>query len=156
MPTLTVREYHPDSGSLLGNISTLNFGKITAGSHTRVKVVDVVFDGASSVGNIKIGLVSNGGITVNESPEDIGEDGSALNGHFGVESSASFLTYKTTSTLTRHFAGLNSSGASDNANNVSVGNRSDLVSNYIYLDIEAGSTNISAGNGAYKIFFDYS
>jgi len=155
MPNITVREYHPESGSLLGNISVLDFGKITAGSTSRVKVIDLVFSEATSVGNIKIGLISNGGITANESVEDVGSDGSSSTGHFGIETIPSFLSTKASEPLTRHFAGVNSSGTSDSEYNVSVGTRNSVISNYIYLDIEVGSTNIISGNGAYKVFFDY-
>lgn len=156
MPNITIREYHPESGALLGNVSVLDFGKITAGSHSRPKVIDVVFDGVSSVGNIKVGIVSNGSIIVNEDPTGVNSDGSSSNGHFGIESSSSFSGSKAASPLTRHFSGLNSEYSADSTYNVSVGNRSDTISNYIYLDIEIGSGNILAGNGAYKIFFDYS
>lgn len=156
MPSVTVREYHPESGALLGNISILDFGKITAGSHSRVKVIDVIFDGVSSVGNLKLGIISNGGIVVNEDPEGIASDGTASNGRFGIESSTSFSASKAASSLTRHFAGVNSASEADSQYNVSIGNKSDAISNYIYLDIEIGSGNVLAGNGAYKIFFDYS
>ncbi len=155
MPTLTIREYHPESGALLGNISVLDFGKITAGSHSRPKVIDIVFSGVSSVSNIKLGIVSNSGLIVNESPTGIASDGSSSNGHFGVESSSAFSGAKTATPLTRHFSATNTDGYADSSGNVSIPNKSDTISNYIYLDIEIGSGNILAGNGAYKVFFDY-
>ena len=156
MPNISIREYHPESGAFLGNISVLDFGKITAGSHSRVKVIDIVFDEVSSVGNIKIGIVSNGGLIVNEDPIGINSDGSSSNGHFGVNSSLTFDGSIATSPLTSYFAGVNTDSSSDSQYNVAVGNKSDSISNYIYLDIEIGSGNVIAGNGAYKIFFDYS
>jgi len=156
MPTITVREYHPESGALLGNISALDFGSVTAGTHSRVKVIDVAFSGASQVGNIKLGIVSNGGITVNSNPQNISADGSAENGYFGIESSADFNASKASTPLSRHFAGLNGTGLAGNTNNVSVGSRTTALSNYIYLDVELGASNLNAGNGSYKIFFDYS
>jgi len=156
MPSITIREYRPDNGALLGNISTLAFGRITAGTTSRVKVIDVAFSDLSAVGNIKIGLISNGGLTVNSNPTDIAADGSAGNGQFGIESSSVFDSAKASSALSRHFAGLNSTSAAGNSNNVSIGNRSSTISDYIYLDIEINSSSIGQGNGAYKIFFDYS
>ena len=146
MPTRTIREYHPESGALLGNVSTLDFGTVTAGSHSRVKVIDIVVDGVSSIGNVKLGLVSTGGITVTASGVD----------HFGIESSAAFSASKANSSLTEHFQGVNSTGLASDSNNISVGTRTDTVTHYIYLDIELGSSNLSAGNGAYKLFLDYS
>jgi len=155
-PSLTIREYHPESGALLGNISTLNFGKLTAGTTSGVKVIDIAFTEVDVVGNIKLGLISSGGLTVNSNPTDIAANGSASNGHFGVESTSAFDAAKASSPLTRHFAGVNNDVKASNSNNVSVSNRSDTISDYIYLDIEIGASSITAGNGAYKVFFDYS
>jgi len=156
MTSLTVREYNAESGALLGNVSTLSFGRITAGTTSSVKVIDIAFTDVTQVGNIKIGLISSGGLTVNSSPTDITEDGSSGNGRFGIESSSAFDSSKSSAALSRHFAGLNTTVTASNTNNVSVGNRSDTLSNYIYLDVEVDSTSTGAGNGAYKIFFDYS
>ena len=156
MPVITLREYNPESGALLGNVSTLNFGRVTAGTTSIVKVVDIAFTDVTSVSNVKLGLISSGGLTVNASPTDIASDGSSSNGQFGVESSSIFDSSKSTSGLTRFFAGLNSTALAGNTNNVTVGNRSDTLSNYIYLSIQIGVSNVSVGNGAYKVFFDYS
>ena len=122
MPSLTVREYNPESGALLGNISTLNFGRITAGTTSAVKVLDVAFTGLTQVGNIKLGLISTGGLTVNSNPLDLASDGSAGNGHFGIESSASFDASKASSSLTRYFAGRNATSTAADSNNVSIEN----------------------------------
>ena len=156
MPSLTIREFNPDSGALLGNVSTLNFGRITAGTSSRVKVIDIAFNDVTLVGNIKIGLISAAGLTVNTNPLDIAADGSASNGQFGIESSSDFDATKAASSLQRHFAGLNTTVTAADSNNVSVGNRSNTISDYIYLDVEIGSSSVNAGNGAYKAFFDYS
>ena len=156
MPSLTIREYNPDSGALLGNVSVLSFGRITAGTKSAVKVIDVAFTEATDVGNIKLGLISSGGLTVNTNPTDISADGSASNGHFGVEYSSTFDSSKAAGPLARHFAGLNASVTSGDSNNVSIPNRSSTLSDYIYIDIEVDASSVGAGNGAYKIFFDYS
>lgn len=155
MPSLSIREYNPDSGALLGNISTLSFGKVTSGTTSRIKVIDIAFTEITNVGNIKLGLISSGGLTVNTIPTDIAADGSSLNGHFGIESSSIFDSTKSASSLSRHFAGLNTTGTAANSNNVLIDNRTSTISNYIYLDIEMSSTMVGAGNGSYKIFFDY-
>ena len=147
MPSLTVRSYNMESGALLGNVSVIDFGRVTLGSHSRVQVADLCFSGVTVVGNIKIGLVASGGITVASS-------GGV--GHFGVISSSDFSATLAANPITNHFTGLNTTGTSSDANNYSVPSRSNTLSNYIYLDIELGSTNLNAGNGAYKVFFDYS
>ena len=156
MPSITVREYHPESGALLGNVSTINFGRVTAGTTSKVKVIDIAFTELTYAGNIKIGLISSGGLIVNSNPSDITANGSSSNGHFGVESTSAFDSAKASEPLSRHFAGLNGDVTAGNSNNVSVGGRSSTLSDYIYLDIEIGSTDIGDGNGSYKIFFDYS
>ena len=94
MANMTIREYNSESGALLSNITTMKFGKVSSGTHTRVKVIDVAFDGVTSVGNVKIGLIANAGITVNASPQDIDDKGSASNGNFGIEDTASFDSSK--------------------------------------------------------------
>lgn len=153
---ITIREYNPESGALLSNISTLNFGKIASGTHSRVKVIDIAFSDATSVGNLKLGIIANGNIVVNPDPSSQYSDGSTSNGHFGIESSLSFDTSKTASPLTRHFPGLNGTTTATDESNVKVEMRSTNVSYYIYLDIEVSSTDATtAGNGSYKIFFDY-
>ena len=152
---ITIREFHPESGALLNNLSVLNFGKIVAGTTSRVKVLDIAFSEVTAVGNIKLGLISAGGLTVNTDPQDINPDGSAGNGQFGVESSTEFDSAKASSPLNRHFAGINTSITAADTNNVSIGSRTATISDYIYLDIEIGAKSVNAGNGAYKIFFDY-
>lgn len=152
---ITIREYHPESGALLGTVSVMNFGKITAGTTSRVKVLNIAFSEVTAVGNIKIGLISAGGLTVNVDPQDINPDGSAGNGQFGIESTGEFDSAKASSPLSRHFAGINISVTAADANNIAIGSRTATISDYIYLDIEIGSKSVNAGNGAYKIFFDY-
>lgn len=158
MATITIREYHPESGALLSNISTLNFGKVASGTHSRVKVIDIAFGDATSIGNLKLGIIANGNIVVNADPSSQYDDGSTSNGHFGIESSLNFDASKAAAPLTRHFPGLNGTATATDDNNVSVEMRSSdpNVSYYIYLDIEVSSTSATtAGNGSYKIFFDY-
>jgi len=145
-PTLTIREYHPESGALLGNITTLDFGRVTAGTHSRVKVIDIAFEGATSVGNIKLGIISSGGLTVAASGVE----------HFGITDSASFNASLASEPVSSHFDGINGTGLASDSNNVSVGSRSSVLSNYIYLDVEVSSTSLETVNGAYKVFFDYS
>jgi hypothetical protein len=153
--SITVREYNPESGALLNNISTLNYGRIIAGTTSRVKAIDFAFAGITEVANIKLGLISSGGLIVNTNPSDISADGSSANGYFGIESTAAFDSAKASQPLSRHFAGLNPSASAVSSYNVSVSNRSSLLSDYVYLDVEIGDSDTDAGAGAYKIFFDY-
>ena len=152
----TIREYNPSSGALMGTVSTLSFGKVSAGAHSRVRVFDIAFGSANTVSNLSIGLISNADIVVNPNPGTIYSDGSSQNGHFGIMSSQSFDPTISSQTLTRHYTGLNTTGTAADVNNVLVGMKSSTTSYYIYLDVEVASEATTAGNGAYKLFFDYS
>jgi hypothetical protein len=156
MPSVTVREYHSESGALLSNINTLSFGRVTSGMHSRVKVLDLAFNEVTYTGNIKLGLISSGGLTVNTNPQDLASDGSSGNGFFGIEYSQVFDSSKSSQPLARHFSGLNTTISASDVHNVSIGNRSSVLSDFIYIDLQVGTANVVAGNGAYKVFFDYS
>lgn len=156
MAKLTVEELHPESGAVLGNISVLNFGRISSGSHSRVKVIRIAFSDVTVVGNIKLGIISNAGLTVNSNPVDIDLAGSSSNGRFGVMSSIDFDSKLASEPLSRHFPGSNTTISAGDTNNVSIPNSSDTLSSYIYLDIEIGASSLGNSNGAYKVFFDFS
>ena len=153
-PNITICEIHPDTGAVLNNVSALSFGRITKGTHSRVKVFTISFSNVTKAGNLKIGLIASAGLSVNPQTGTIYSDGSSSTGNFGIMSSANFDSGISSSILTRHFAGSNTDSTAENSNNVSIGMNSDTTSYYIYLDVTAGS-GIGAGNGAYKIFFDY-
>jgi len=154
MPSVTTREYNPTTGALVGNISSLNFGKVIAGSHTSVKVIDFAFSGLTKVTNIKIGITSST-LDVNTTPTDVQSDGSSSNGRFGAMHTDTFNKSLSSSTLGRHIAGLNETGLSTNPYNLNIGNRNDLVSQFVYLDIEIGNNDLGVSAGTYKVFFDF-
>ena len=156
MPSITIREYNGSSGALLGNVSVLSFGRISAGTTSATKVIDIDFSEVPVVGNIKLAVISSGGLTVNSNPTSIAADGSSASGYFGVESSIVFDSTKAAGPLSRHFAGINSTITAGNSNNVSIPNRSDTVSAYIYLSIQASTSVLNTANGSFKVFFDYS
>lgn len=155
MATVTAREYNTSNGALHGNIQSLSFGRVAQGMTSACKVIDFIFTGISVASNIKLGLVNTGGITANEMPEDIGSDGSASNGMFGIEHSSSFDPEIARGPLKRHFAGANASGLSTDSNNVVVGKRDSLTSQFIYLDIETPSNETGMKGGTYRLFFDF-
>ena len=151
MPTIVTREYNPSTGALIGNVSQLAFGRTPVGSHTPIKVIDFAFSGVSSVDNVKVGLMSDGGITVNPSPPTgIDTDGSSSNGNFGIEHSTSF---EVKTSLARHFAGKNTSDTSADAKNVLIETRDSTTSAYVYLEYMQEIAGNVAGN--YKVFFDF-
>ena len=154
MASLTTREWNPTTGAMIGNVSSLNFGKVAAGSHTTVKVVDFAFTGMTSVDNIRIGVISST-MDVNDDPEDTTEDGSSSNGRFGVMHTDVFDLELAAGPLGRHFAGTNESGVSSDENNVLIGNRTSTISQFVYLDIELGSNDLGTASAAIKVFFDF-
>lgn len=155
MPSVTAREYNPSTGAFVGNISSLSYGRFVAGTHSPVKVIDYAFTGVDSITNLKVGLIDSGGLEVNPDPQDIWADGSSGNGRFGIMHDSSFDLVKAAGPLTRHFAGLNSGASPGDSFNVKVSMRSTTVSQFIYLDIELGASDLGKGSGVYKIFFDF-
>lgn len=155
MPSLTVREFNPSNGDFIGNVSSLSFGRITAGTHSPIKVIDLAFIGVSNVSGVKLGLMSSGGLPVNDDPQDIEADGSASNGYFGIMHSVAFDPGVSSVPLTRHYAGLNITGSGSDSKNVEVGTKDDITSQFIYLDIELPSDFVGSGAGLYKVFFNF-
>jgi hypothetical protein len=153
MPTITFREYDPVSKAFLGNVSAISFGNMAAGTHSRIKLLDIAFTDVVSVDNVRLGVVDDGGIANGEAPVNIYSDGSCQNGRLGICHSPTLVDFP--NGLTRHFAGTNGNGAANNEYNVSVGVRNDTTSEYVYLDIQPGSSNTGTGAIIYKVFFDF-
>jgi hypothetical protein len=154
MATVTFREYS-QLGEFIGNISALHFGRIPAGAHSRVKIIDIAFTGVEEVSNVKLGLTNDGGLQANPSPTELQSDGSASNGKFGIRHTEGFSTQIAPGPLGRHFAGVNSSLEASDDKNILVGTRNHNTSQFIYLDIEAPSNNNGTGGLMYKVFFDF-
>ena len=155
MPSVITREYNPTNGDFVGNISSLSFGRITAGTTSPVKVIDMAFTGVTKVSGVKLGLMSSGGLPVNDDPQDITEDGSASNGYFGIRHTTNFDSSIAAASLTRHFAGLNTSGTAGDDKNVTIGSRDNTTSQFVYLDIEIVGSFLGSGTGLYKVFFNF-
>jgi len=52
MASLITREYNITNGDFVGNISSLSFGRVTSGTHSSVKVIDLAFIGISKVSGV--------------------------------------------------------------------------------------------------------
>jgi hypothetical protein len=139
------REYNPVTGNLMGIVSGFNFGNISIGEYGNVRVFDVYVPGVSNISNVKLSIVNSPHIPVNDSPTDIGPDGSAGNGNFGIETSSDFIPKNT---LTRFFSGVDAP--------VVVGVRGGNVSKFIYLNIKMATSAAVAGSVGYELFFDHS
>lgn len=154
MASITTREYNPTTGTLMGNVSSLNFGKIATGSHSTVKVVDFAFTGVSLVSNIKIGIMDST-LDVNDGALDVQSDGTSSNGRYGIMHTNAFNKSLARSALGRHFAGINESMESTDQKNVLVGNKTATTSQFVYLDMELGANDFGVASVTFKIFFDY-
>lgn len=156
MPSITTREYNPSTGELIGNISSLSFGRIVVGTHSPVKVIDFAFVGMSLVSNIKLGLINSGGISVNNTPgQTHNSDGSVEQGKFGIRHTVNFDLSVASGPLTRHYDTPVSSGLASDPNNILIGIRTDTVSQFVYLDLNLDNTDLGSSAGVYKIFFDF-
>ena len=145
MTTAITREYNPSTGKIIGNISELKFGSVPMGKSTPVKVIDLFVDGADSISNVRLQVVSSDTIPVNDAPTDVTADGSAGNGNLGIQHNSEFVPR---SSLSRFFAGQEAP--------VTVGTRSLTVSEYVFLN--ARMNVLSPGNGkiSYQWIFDVS
>jgi len=94
-----------------------------------------------AIGNIRLGLIENGGITFTPTI-------------FGV----STLPYLDTTTVPKtYFQGVNTDSLADSPYNISVNNKDNISSEYVYININLPRNNfIGAGVLRYKWFFDYS
>ena len=139
------REYNPTTGNLLGVVTNFDFGNVSIGEFGWVRVYDIFVPGVSQISNVKLAITSSPKIVVNESPVDIGSDGSAGNGNFGIETSSDFLPKNT---LTRFFAGVNAP--------VTIGVRGSNMSKFIYLNVKMALSAADASSATYQITSDNS
>jgi len=143
--TAVIREYNPSTGNLLGTINDFDYGNINIGEFCSVRVFDIYVPEVSYISNVTLQITSSPKIVVNAAPIDIGADGSAGNGNFGIETSTTFVSRNT---LTRFFAGLSAP--------VTVGTRLGNVSKFIYLNVRMALDAADSGSAVYKVSFDYS
>ena len=139
------REYNPSTGVLLGTVANFDFGNVTIGEFSPVRVFDIVVPEASQIANVQLEITASPYIEVNPGPVDVGPDGSSANGNFGIETSDKFISKNT---LVRFFAGLYLP--------VTVGTRGGNVSKFIYLNSKMLTDSTIAGTATYKVLFDYS
>jgi len=145
MPTATTRQYNPTTGKLIGNIAELEFGHVPLGRVSGVKVIDLSVDDVDAISNVQLQITATDTVPINDSPTDIGSDGSAGNGNFGCEHSADFLSR---GTLSRFFAGEDDP--------VTVGTRASKLSQFVYLNIKMNAVSTGSGSVTYQWLFDYS
>jgi hypothetical protein len=143
--TAVIREYNPSTGNLLGTVNSFDYGNVNLGEFCSVRVFDIYAPNASYISNVTVQITSSPKIVVNATPVDIGADGSAGNGNFGIETSTSFVARNT---LTRFFAGLSAP--------VTVGTRAGNISKFIYLNVRMALDSADSGSAVYKVSFDYS
>lgn len=143
--TAVIREYNPSTGNLLGTINDFDYGNINIGEFCSVRVFDIYVPDVSYISNVTLQIMSSPKIVVNDSPVDIGADGSAGNGNFGIETSDTFVARNT---LTRFFAGVNSP--------VIIGSRLGNVSKFIYMNVRMALDSADYGSVVYKLSLDHS
>jgi hypothetical protein len=143
MATAITREYNSSTGRVIGNISELKFGHVPIGKASAVKVIDLVVEDVTAISNVRLQVVGSDNVPVNDSPTDIDSDGSAGNGNIGIEHDVDFVPRRS---LSRFFAGEDLP--------VTVGGRSNKVSEYIYLNVKMNATSTGNGRISYQWIFD--
>lgn len=131
-----------DNNQTRGNLlaSSLSFGTIAPGETSDNIIVVLNVPNSKAIGNIKLGLISAGGIEF-------------ANNIFGITSSA-ILNADTIPTT--YFQGVNTDGLASNSYNISINNNKSNVSEYVYLNLNLPSDN-TLGEGVIRLkwFFDY-
>jgi len=127
----------------------LTFGTIAPNETSKTIVVALNIPHAKAITNIKIGLISSGGITF-------------ANNIFGITSS---VELRDDITPDSYFQGVNANNVVDNKQtdpaiypyNISIRNKDNHTSEYVYLNIKLPNNQI-IGEGVLKLkwFFDYS
>lgn len=145
MAIAVTREYNPTTGRLTATVGSLAFGRVPIGRVSPVKVVDLVVRGVDSISNVRLQITSSENVPVNDSPTDIGADGSSGNGNFGIEHEVDFIPRNT---LTRFFPGEEAP--------VTVGTRSSTVSQFVHLNVKMNASSVGTGSALYQWIFDIS
>jgi hypothetical protein len=154
---IEVREYNVNTGEIISSGLNFDFGLFLKKNHSLVRVFDIRINNPKViVRDLKIGMVSDGyelkGLF---NPLDISEDGTCLNGLFGIEQSRHFEKEKCREPLKSHFAGFNRTILESNSNNYKIEMRDVNLSNYFYLDVEFFKEFEKARDFiSYKIFFN--
>jgi hypothetical protein len=142
LPSTTEISNASDSTETIGAVAkTFSFGTIAPNETSKTIPVALFIPEVSAIQNVKLGLVSTGGI---EFADDL----------FGVASSSE-LRYDITPDT--YFQGINIDKTSTNIYNVSIPNRDNHNSNYVYLNVKL-PVNQPIGTGIlrFKWWFEYS
>lgn len=139
-----------EKASLSGsdNIQTINtafnssftFGMLSPSETSETLVIFLRVRNATTIGKIKIGLIDTGGITF----------GSQV---FGITTSTDLQSNIVPST---YFGGVNTAKNETSSYNVSINNKTDQSSEYVYLNLTVPELqDFQTGTIRYKWFFDY-
>lgn len=119
---------------------SLNFGILAPSETSEPLIIALRIKLATTIGQIKLGLVDEGGISFSTST-------------FGITASPDLYTNLTPST---YFLGVNTSSSETSPYNISVKNKTNQTSEYVYLNLTLPeSQDFKTGTIRYKWFFDY-
>ena len=119
---------------------SFSFGTIAPGQTSKTVIVSLNIPYVKAIANIKMGLISAGGITFS-------------NSIFGITSS---VELRDDIVPDNYFQGINTDKTSTNANNISIPNKDNHTSAYVYLNVQVPNDQvIETGIVKMKWFFDY-
>lgn len=129
------------NGTITFNSNSFSYGTIAPGETSETMIVFLNVPYSLSIKNIKVGLTHTGNINF-----DLAK--------FGIES-LSYIDYNKIPNV--YFQGVNSSKSINSIYNISIENRSDITSYYVYLNVTLPRNNeIKGGIIKYMWWFDYS
>jgi hypothetical protein len=118
----------------------LHFGTIGPGELSTTIITAFRFKTAKAITNIKLGLVNTGGLVF-------------VNNIFGI---ATYPAIDENLIPTTYFQGVNTDGLATNAYNIDIDNLNNIMSEYVYLNINLpNNADFGAGVIRLKWFFDY-
>jgi len=119
---------------------SMTFGSIAPGETSKTIVAQLNIPNVKAITNIKLGLISTGSLTF-------------ANNIFGVTSNYELISGYP---IENYFQGVNSNESASNAYNISIPNKNNYSSDYVYLNINLPSNNIFGTSVLrYKWFFEY-
>ncbi len=140
--------YDLSTGEKIKDCQSISLNKANVGEFTEPVAIRMVANGAVKIENIKIAIID---ATESISGSGIANsDDSVPSGNAGIEHGKEL---ENKSTLNSFFAGTNTTGLSTGTNTVAIGNMTANSSEYVYLNIQTGSS-IGSGFIKYKWFFD--
>jgi hypothetical protein len=143
LPSVTIREYDKTTGKFVKSGAFFDSGTIVLGNTGDTKVFDFLINGSNQISDLSISIAYADNVEI--APGDaVISNNLSDRGNFGIETESSFVANKT---ISHYFSGIDKP--------VDVPFRSIGVSDYVYVNIQAGTFKKESSVVRYKIKLSY-